>query len=247
MAEAYLRSCAPPVYAKKLHLRHMGRARMVDGSDGLLIGLAACVLGIAQAVQFLASLTHIPPQTVRPLERVPERTCYDVFLKYVIDVLCVFFVKAKNGGPAGWPIRDDFVPQNTGTLDVALEKQPVDRLWSHRHGIVKDGKIREISVSAADHQTVRQGTSDLIMGDYNPAILPAIDVEAVGGLDGLIVVKLHICHTPPTITNMIADHRVVPNLSPAAGDYDRSTKTPGPMVHGDVFDEISLILGIRGL
>ena len=213
-------------------------------SDGLLLCLALRILSIAKAGQFLSRFGNISKQTVGPLQRVLERTVQDIVLKYVARILGVFFEKSINIGMIGCPVGYNLVSKNAGIPDVSLKNEPVDGMsWINRDGIVSNVKIGKVSVSA-DDQTIGLRMNHLVMGNHDPAIFPAIDVEAVGGLDSLIVVKFNIGHTPAPISNVITDDLVVANLPLAASDYDCSTAASGPMVHCDVFDEVSLIVWI---
>src|SRR5258708_27581141 len=99
----------------------------------------------------------------------------------------------------------------------------------------------EISVSfaATDHHAPFSGMNDLVVEDAYSVVVPTINIEAVDGVAGDIVVERHVATRPRAIANVITMDLVVAHFSDGVGEGNSRASASALVSQGDVFNNVA--------
>jgi hypothetical protein len=109
--------------------------------------------------------------------------------------LRTFFIQTESTGQQWRLVADNPVSNHPGTRNISLEDQAIDGVQGIRarqiNCVIRNREIYVLP-SPADDQTLRLGTDYLVMIDHHAAVVQAVDIETVDGVDGVVVVEVHI-------------------------------------------------------
>ncbi len=135
-------------------------------------------------------------------------------------------------------IGDERISLDARICDISLEKNRGHRLHIDLNGIAGDFKIAVVSASA-DHDSVFPGVDDSVVPYLDSIVFQAVDVEAICGIGGEVVVEGHLAHGPPAVSDLITVHCVIPHICNRRRDSDRRTLPSAPSTHRDVFNDVA--------